>query len=111
MSGMPRLVVAAPSSGHGKTAPSDCWPRYASRGCGPPASRSGRTTWTPATWVSVVEGTMGLLDAAGAPGEQLALGYREATARSVSPFLRVGTEVVVDRRHRGLVTPRAGEQP
>ncbi|MEN3309745.1 MAG: cobyrinic acid a,c-diamide synthase, partial [Micromonosporaceae bacterium] len=42
---------------------------------------------------------------------QLALGYREATARSVSPFLRVGTEVVVDRRHRGLVTPRAGEQP
>jgi cobyrinic acid a,c-diamide synthase len=54
---------------------------------------------------------VGLLDATGMPGDQLALGYREATARSVSPFLQVGTRLVGYRRHRGLVTPRAGEQP
>ncbi len=54
---------------------------------------------------------VGLLDATGEPGEHMALGYREATARSVSPFLPLGTNVVGYRRHRGLVTPRAGEQP
>jgi cobyrinic acid a,c-diamide synthase len=54
---------------------------------------------------------VGLFDAAGVPGEQVALGYREATARSVSPFLPVGTSVIGYRRHRGLVTPRAGAHP
>ncbi|HKT05730.1 MAG TPA: cobyrinic acid a,c-diamide synthase, partial [Rugosimonospora sp.] len=53
----------------------------------------------------------GLLDATGQPGEYLAVGYRDAAARSVSPFLPVGTSVIGYRRHRGLVTPRAGELP
>jgi cobyrinic acid a,c-diamide synthase len=54
---------------------------------------------------------VGLLDATGQLGDQVALGYREASARSVSPFLPVGTKLVGYRRHRGLVDPRAGEQP
>ncbi|GAA5182832.1 cobyrinate a,c-diamide synthase [Rugosimonospora acidiphila] len=53
----------------------------------------------------------GVIDAAGRPSDHLVIGYRDATVRSVSPVLPAGTRVVGYKQHRGLVSPRAGEQP
>jgi cobyrinic acid a,c-diamide synthase len=53
----------------------------------------------------------GVLNAAGRSGPYLVLGYRQATARSVSPFVPAGTPVVGYRQHRGIATPRAGADP
>jgi cobyrinic acid a,c-diamide synthase len=50
----------------------------------------------------------GVLDATGHTGEYLIVGYREATARSVSSHLPRGTRLVGHKHHRGLVTPRSG---
>jgi cobyrinic acid a,c-diamide synthase len=53
----------------------------------------------------------GVLPATGRTGDYLVVGYRDATARSVSPHLPVGTRLVGHKQHRGLVSPRSGEQP
>jgi cobyrinic acid a,c-diamide synthase len=53
----------------------------------------------------------GVIDAAGRTSEHLTVGYRDATVRSVSPVLPVGTRIVGYKQHRGLVSPRAGERP
>jgi cobyrinic acid a,c-diamide synthase len=53
----------------------------------------------------------GVLDATGRMGEYLVVGYREATARSVSPHLPAGTDLVGHKQHHGLVSPRSGERP
>lgn len=53
----------------------------------------------------------GVIDAAGRTGEHVVIGYRDATVRSVSPVLPLGTRIVGYKQHRGLVSPRAGEQP
>jgi cobyrinic acid a,c-diamide synthase len=53
----------------------------------------------------------GVLDAAGRTGGHLTLGYRDATVRSLSPFLSLGTRIAGYKQHRGLVSPRAGEHP
>jgi cobyrinic acid a,c-diamide synthase len=53
----------------------------------------------------------GVIDAAGRTSEHLTIGYRDATVRSVSPALPVGTRIVGYKQHRGLVSPRAGERP
>jgi cobyrinic acid a,c-diamide synthase len=53
----------------------------------------------------------GVLDATGRTGEYLVVGYREATVRSVSPHLPVGTGLVGHKQHRGVVSPRAGQRP
>jgi cobyrinic acid a,c-diamide synthase len=53
----------------------------------------------------------GVLDVTGRTGEYLVVGYREATVRSVSPHLAVGTGLVGHKAHRGLVSPRSGERP
>jgi cobyrinic acid a,c-diamide synthase len=44
-------------------------------------------------------------------GDHLVLGYREATVRSISPFLSEGTRIVGFKQHTGQVSPRAGRQP
>jgi cobyrinic acid a,c-diamide synthase len=53
----------------------------------------------------------GVIDAAGRTGEHVVIGYRDATVRSVSPVLPLGTQIVGYKQHRGLVSPRAGAQP
>jgi cobyrinic acid a,c-diamide synthase len=53
----------------------------------------------------------GVLNATGHTGEYLIVGYRDATARSVSPSVPLGTRLVGHKLHRGLVTPRSGEHP
>ena len=53
----------------------------------------------------------GILGATGRTGEYLVVGYREATARSVSPLAPMGTGLVGHKQHRGQVTPRSGEHP
>ena len=52
----------------------------------------------------------GVLDIAGRTGEYLIVGYRDATVRSVSPHLPVGSSAVGHKQHRGLVSPRSGER-
>ena len=62
MSAVPRVVVSAPSSGHGKTALAvGLLAAFAGRGLRRAGSRSARTTPTPPTWAL----------AAGAPGRNL----------------------------------------
>jgi cobyrinic acid a,c-diamide synthase len=53
----------------------------------------------------------GVLDSTGRLGEQLTIGYRDATVRSVSPVLPLGTRIVGYKQHCGLVSPRAGDSP
>jgi cobyrinic acid a,c-diamide synthase len=53
----------------------------------------------------------GVVDATGRTSEHVIIGYREATVRSVSPHLSLGSRVVGYKQHVGLVSPRAGEQP
>ncbi len=53
----------------------------------------------------------GIVPATGRTGEFLVVGYREATARSVSPLVPAGTGLVGHKQHRGQVTPRSGERP
>jgi cobyrinic acid a,c-diamide synthase len=53
----------------------------------------------------------GVIDVTGRTGDYPIVGYREATVRTVSPHLPVGTAIVGHKQHRGLVSPRAGEYP
>jgi cobyrinic acid a,c-diamide synthase len=53
----------------------------------------------------------GVLDVTGRTGDYMIVGYREATVRSASPHLPVGSSMVGHKQHRGAVTPRAGERP
>jgi cobyrinic acid a,c-diamide synthase len=53
----------------------------------------------------------GVLNASGRTGEYPVVGYREATVRTVSPHLSLGTAIVGHKQHQGVVTPRAGERP
>ncbi|MET7399045.1 cobyrinate a,c-diamide synthase [Dactylosporangium sp. NPDC005572] len=52
----------------------------------------------------------GVVDASARETDLVVLGYREATARSSSVLLPVGTQVVGHKMHRTTVTPRAGLQ-
>ncbi|HEV7707794.1 MAG TPA: cobyrinate a,c-diamide synthase, partial [Asanoa sp.] len=53
----------------------------------------------------------GVLDATGATGDQMIVGYRDATARATTAVAEVGTRVVGYKQHRGVVSPRAGQTP
>jgi len=53
----------------------------------------------------------GVLDAVGVTGEQMVVGYRDATARASTPVAQLGARVVGYKQHRGIVTPRAGQTP
>ena len=53
----------------------------------------------------------GVLDVIGRTGDYPIVGYREATVRTVSAHLSVGTAIVGHKQHHGLVSPRAGERP
>src|SRR6266536_2316996 len=53
----------------------------------------------------------GVLDASGRTGDYPVVGYREATVRTVSPHLSLGTAIVGHKHHHGVVSPRAGERP
>ncbi|MEV4619648.1 cobyrinate a,c-diamide synthase [Asanoa sp. NPDC049573] len=53
----------------------------------------------------------GVLDATGATGDQMIVGYRDATARATTAVAEVGTRVVGYKQHRGVVNPRSGQTP
>ncbi|GIF52241.1 cobyrinic acid a,c-diamide synthase [Asanoa ferruginea] len=53
----------------------------------------------------------GVLDATGTTGDQMIVGYRDATARATTAVAEVGTRVVGYKQHRGVVSPRAGQTP
>ncbi|WP_343871461.1 cobyrinate a,c-diamide synthase, partial [Dactylosporangium roseum] len=53
----------------------------------------------------------GVVDASARETDLVVLGYREATARSSSVLLPIGTQVVGHKMHRTTITPRAGLQP
>ncbi|WP_239083994.1 cobyrinate a,c-diamide synthase, partial [Asanoa ishikariensis] len=53
----------------------------------------------------------GVLDATGSTGDQMIVGYRDATARSTTAVAEVGARVVGYKQHRGVVNPRAGQTP
>lgn len=60
MTVVPRLVLSAPSSGHGKNALAiGLLAALAERGWTSPGSSSGRTTSTPPTWASPPVGRVG----------------------------------------------------
>ncbi|MEV4132464.1 cobyrinate a,c-diamide synthase [Dactylosporangium sp. NPDC049742] len=52
----------------------------------------------------------GVVDASARETDLVVLGYREATARSSSVLLPVGTQVVGHKMHRTTISPRAGLQ-
>jgi cobyrinic acid a,c-diamide synthase len=53
----------------------------------------------------------GVLNASARSTEMVVLGYRDATARTASMLLPVGTTMTGHKMHRTLVSPRAGEHP
>ncbi|WP_203705675.1 cobyrinate a,c-diamide synthase, partial [Asanoa iriomotensis] len=53
----------------------------------------------------------GVLDATGTTGDQMIVGYRDATARATTAVAEIGARVVGYKQHRGVVSPRAGQTP
>ncbi|MEV4538297.1 cobyrinate a,c-diamide synthase [Asanoa sp. NPDC049518] len=53
----------------------------------------------------------GVLDATGSTGDQMIVGYRDATARATTAVAEVGARVVGYKQHRGVVNPRSGQTP
>ncbi|MDG4820325.1 cobyrinate a,c-diamide synthase [Asanoa sp. WMMD1127] len=53
----------------------------------------------------------GVLETTGTTGDQMIVGYRDATARATTAVAEVGARVVGYKQHRGVVSPRAGQTP
>ncbi|GIF70918.1 cobyrinate a,c-diamide synthase [Asanoa siamensis] len=53
----------------------------------------------------------GVLDATGTTGDQMIVGYRDATARSTTAVAEIGARVTGYKQHRGVVSPRACQTP